>query len=88
MPGGRRPPLRGGKRKPGKRKAKSYAPRPAFKDIQGLDYKDVNLLHRYLSPQGKILSRKRTRTSATSQRELKRHIKYARYLALLPYVAD
>ncbi len=49
------------------------------------DYKDPETLRRYLSPQGRIHSAKRTGLSARQQRQLKKAIKYARFLALLPY---
>lgn len=51
-----------------------------------IDYKNLTLLQRYLSPQGKLQSRKRTKYCAQCQRQLARAVKQARYLALLPYV--
>ncbi|MGQ9815962.1 MAG: 30S ribosomal protein S18 [Candidatus Roseilinea sp.] len=48
------------------------------------DYKDYEQLRRYISPQGKILPRRRTGLSAKHQRLLARAIKRARHLALLP----
>ncbi|HKE02243.1 MAG TPA: 30S ribosomal protein S18 [Planctomycetota bacterium] len=50
-----------------------------------IDYKDVPLLLRYLTSQGKIQSRKRTKYCAQCQRELAQAIRRARYLALIPY---
>jgi len=50
-----------------------------------IDYKDVSLLSRYISSQGKIVSRRRSRTCAKHQRSLAHAIKRARYLAMLPY---
>ena len=55
---------------------------------QTIDYKDVDLLKRFISPNGKILPRRVTGTCAYHQRELTIAIKRARHLALLPYVAD
>lgn len=49
------------------------------------DFKDVESLQRHLSPQARIHSAKRTGLTAREQRQLKRAIKYARFLALLPY---
>lgn len=49
------------------------------------DYKDVETLQKYLSGQGVLLSAKRTGLSAREQRRLKRAVKYARFLALIPY---
>ena len=51
----------------------------------GFDFKDVETLQRFLSPQGRILSAKRTGLTARQQRQLKKAIKYARFLSLLPY---
>ena len=51
-----------------------------------LDYKEVELLARYIGPQGQILSRRRTGFSAQRQRDLKKAIKRARHLGLLTFV--
>lgn len=51
-----------------------------------IDYKDVELLKRYISPRGKILPRRITGVSAKYQRKLTTAIKRARNIALLPYV--
>ena len=56
--------------------------------IAYIDYKDVELLKKFITPTGKIASRHSTGTSAKYQRELARAIKNARYMALLPYVQD
>jgi small subunit ribosomal protein S18 len=53
-----------------------------------IDYKDVNLLGRYLTDRAKILPRRRTGNCARHQRALAAAIKRARYLALLPYTAE
>lgn len=53
-----------------------------------IDYKDLTLLKRYLSPRGKILPSRITGVSARHQRALATAIKRARDLALLPYVAN
>ncbi|QXD14482.1 30S ribosomal protein S18 [Rhodocaloribacter litoris] len=53
-----------------------------------VDYKDVELLKRYLNEQGKILPRRITGVSARFQRQLTRAVKRARHLALIPFVAD
>lgn len=50
-----------------------------------VDYKDIDMLRRMLTPNGKIYSRKRLSTSAREQRALGQAIKRARYMALLPY---
>jgi len=56
--------------------------------IEYIDYKDVETLQRFMNDQGKILPRRVTGTSAKFQRQLSRAIKRARFLGLLPYVAE
>ena len=56
--------------------------------VKYIDYKDVELLKKFITPTGKIASRHSTGTSAKYQRELAKAIKNARYMALLPYVQD
>lgn len=50
------------------------------------DYKNVELLRRYISEDGSIVNKERSGLSAKQQRELARAIKRARHLALLPFV--
>jgi small subunit ribosomal protein S18 len=52
-----------------------------------VDWKDVETLRRLMSPNGKILGRKRLSTSAAEQRLLSQAIKRARFMALLPYTS-
>ncbi len=56
--------------------------------IDGIDYKDVNRLRRYVSERSKILPRRISGTCAKHQRQLTVAIKRARHVALLPYVSD
>ncbi|GAB4296608.1 MAG: hypothetical protein Kow0098_20000 [Ignavibacteriaceae bacterium] len=56
--------------------------------VKYIDYKDVKLLQKYITEQGKIIPKRITGTSAKYQRELSLAIKRARHMALLPYVAD
>ena len=56
--------------------------------ITYIDYKDVELLKRYVSINGKITPRRVTGTCAKDQRMLAVAIKRARQMALLPYVND
>jgi len=56
--------------------------------IKYIDYKDVKLLQRYTSEQGKIIPKRITGTSSKYQRELAIAIKRARHMALLPFVSD
>lgn len=52
-----------------------------------VDWKDVENLRRMMSPNGKILGRKRLSASAREQRMLSQAIKRARFMALLPYTS-
>ncbi len=51
-----------------------------------LDYKNTNLLRRYLSSFGKIVPRKRSGLCATHQRKMSAEIKRARIMGLLPFI--
>ncbi len=59
-----------------------------IKGVDYVDYKDVDLLKRFINEQGKMLPRRVTGVSANIQRQVTRAIKRARHLALLPFVAD
>ena len=50
-----------------------------------IDYKDTDLLRKFVSDRGRIRSRRVTRVSARQQRLLARAIRTAREMALLPY---
>ncbi|EDN7404615.1 30S ribosomal protein S18, partial [Listeria monocytogenes] len=54
--------------------------------ITHIDYKDVELLKKFVSERGKILPRRVTGTSAKYQRKLTVAIKRSRQMALLPFV--
>jgi len=58
-------------------------PRPMF-----VDYKDMELLSKLVSRQGKIMSRRKSGCVAASQHAVTRAIKRARFMALLPYVGE
>lgn len=51
-----------------------------------IDYKNMSLLHRLISQQGKILSRRVNRLTLKQQRLITIAIKQARILSLLPFV--
>ncbi len=53
--------------------------------VDYIDYKDFNLLRRFMSDRGKIRPRRVTGTCAQHQRDLSIAIKRAREMALLPY---
>lgn len=54
---------------------------------KSFDYKNTELLKKFLNPHGRILAHARTGLSAKAQRELAQAVKRARFLALLPFVA-
>ena len=56
--------------------------------IEYIDYKDIELLKKFISANGKITPRRVTGTSAKYQRMLTTAIKRARQMALLPYIID
>lgn len=53
--------------------------------IKDIDYKDINLLKKFIMDNGKLVPSRITGTKARYQRKLTRAVKLARYLALLPY---
>ena len=56
--------------------------------VKFIDYKDTELLSRFIAPDGKILARSSTGTSAKYQRELAKAIKNAPFMGLLPEVGQ
>ena len=67
---------------------KPPAPRPNPLDRAGItyiDYKDTDLLRRFISDRGKIRSRRVTKVTTRQQRRLALAVKNAREMALLPY---
>jgi small subunit ribosomal protein S18 len=56
--------------------------------VEAIDYKDINLLRRFLSDRGKTRSRRVTGLSRKHQQQLALAVKRARELALLPYVGE
>ncbi len=57
-------------------------------NIKHIDYKDIEVLKKFLNPHGRILSRKKTGVSASYQRKLATAIKRSRFMGLLPYVSE
>ena len=76
----------------GRGSGRRYISRPkicqfcADKNVE-IDYKQVDLLRRFVTEEGKIRPRRQTGTCARHQRELARAIKRARHIALLPFTA-
>lgn len=75
---------RGGGRRGGARKRKKVCHFCA-NHIEHVDYKDTDLLKRYVSERGKILPRRVTGTCAKHQRPLTITIKRSRIMALMPF---
>lgn len=67
------------------RKFKKKADPLAADKIDYIDYKDVNLLQRFMTDRSKIRGRRLVGTTVQDQRELATAIKNAREMALLPY---
>ncbi len=57
-------------------------------NIKHIDYKDTEILEKFLNPYGRILSRKKTGVTAKNQRKLATAIKRARFMALVHYVSN
>ena len=55
--------------------------------ITTIDYKDTNLLRKFISDRGKIRARRVTGVSVQQQREIAVAVKNAREMALLPYTS-
>ncbi len=56
-------------------------------NIKHIDYKDLDILRKFINPNGRIISGKRGGLTAKNQRALASAIKRARFMGLLPYVA-
>lgn len=56
--------------------------------VDVIDYKQYEVLERYLTEHGRIRPRRQTGTCAKHQRGLARAVKRARHLALLPFVVE
>ena len=55
--------------------------------VEYVDYKDIDLLRRCMSPNGKIYGRKRLGTNARQQRMVAQAVKRARHMGLLPFTS-
>ena len=79
----------GARRGPGGRRGERIRPRKYTRiNSETVDFKDLNLLRRFISDRGKVRSRRVTGLSRQHQRELALAVKRARELALLPYVGE
>ena len=59
-----------------------------IKPTEAVDYKDIDLLRKFVTEQGKILPRRATGVTVQQQRKLAKAIKRARILSLFPFVAS
>lgn len=55
-------------------------------NLKDVDYKNPNLLHRFMNAYMKILPKKRTGVCSKHQRKLATAIKRARIIALVPFI--
>jgi small subunit ribosomal protein S18 len=74
-----------GKNKDNARRSKKKVSVLDQEKVSYVDYKDVNLLRRFMSDRAKIRARRVTGNDAQQQKEVARAIKNAREMALLPY---
>lgn len=56
--------------------------------VKEIDYKDIDTLQRFITERGKIIPRRITGVSHYYQRLLKKAIKRARHVALLPFISE
>lgn len=56
--------------------------------VYAIDYKDADLLGKFITEKGKIVPRRISGTCSWHQRELARSIRRARFIALLPFQAE
>ncbi len=56
-------------------------------NIKHIDYKDIDILKKFISPNAKISSRKKTGLIQKNQRKIALAVKHARFMGLLPFVA-
>lgn len=79
---------------PGRRPGRFQGPRPprvcpfCAQKAKTIDYKNVEMLRRYLTDHGKIKPRRKVGTCARHQRVLSAAIKRARHVALLPFASE
>ena len=78
-------PVRGRAPKDNGRKIKKKANVLASEKIEYVDYKDINLLNRFMSDRSKIRGQRLNGATVQQQREVATAIKNAREMALLPY---
>nr|YP_009053968.1 ribosomal protein S18 [Hanabusaya asiatica]YP_009441203.1 ribosomal protein S18 [Adenophora stricta]QYB20459.1 ribosomal protein S18 [Adenophora racemosa]QYJ56496.1 ribosomal protein S18 [Adenophora kayasanensis]AHY94424.1 ribosomal protein S18 [Hanabusaya asiatica]ARO35181.1 ribosomal protein S18 [Adenophora stricta] len=82
-----KPPFRKSKQRPFHKSKQSFRRRlPPIQPGDRIDYRNISLLSRFISDQGKILSRRRNKVTLKQQRLITIAIKQARILSLLPFI--
>lgn len=56
-------------------------------NVKLIDYKDTEILKKFLTPHARMIAGKRTGICAKHQRQFASAVKRARFMALLPFVA-
>lgn len=56
-------------------------------NIKHVDYKDIDILKKFMNPNARMLSRKRTGLTAKTQRKVAMAIKRSRFMGLLSYIS-
>ena len=57
-------------------------------NIKYVDYKDIDILKKFIGPNARILSRRKNGLISKNQRLVSEAVKRARFMALLPYIAN
>jgi small subunit ribosomal protein S18 len=70
--------------RPRRRKVCFFCTNPSVR----IDFKDVDLMRKFISDRGKIMPKRRTGSCPKHQREIARQVKKGREIALLPYFVD
>lgn len=77
--------VEGGRPRTRRRKKISYL---TINKIESVDFKEINILRRFLNDRGKLLPARQSGNTASQQRMIATAIRRAREMALLPYVVD
>ncbi|OGI76514.1 30S ribosomal protein S18 [Candidatus Nomurabacteria bacterium RIFCSPHIGHO2_02_FULL_33_12] len=56
-------------------------------NLKFVDWKDIELLKKFLAPNARLLSRRKTNLTAKNQRKMEEAVKRARFMGLLPFIA-
>ena len=54
--------------------------------VKYVDFRDVQILSKFVNPSGRILSRRQTGCTAKNQRKVQKAIKRSRYMGFMPYI--